>query len=196
MNNATCTTLCQFPVTSPATPIKLGPSGADSWVGGCVHSRTLWVSPVNSPVRLGVSPAATSTPTGVFNQWFEALFCCAGTLGCAVCLIPQLFLPVYLCVNVGSRGLLAAAWPFPFHNLPLAGSMSHHLAVPQLPISASPTSLDECFFFISLVVGLPYSSIFCQFWVFFVFKLLLSFFWLCEEAQCVYLRLHLGWKPD
>ena len=27
-----------------------------------------------------------------------------------------------------------------------------------------------------------------------VFKLLLSFFWLCEEAQCVYLRLHLGRK--
>ena len=25
-------------------------------------------------------------------------------------------------------------------------------------------------------------------------NLLLSFFWLCEEAQCVYLRLHLGWK--
>ena len=29
---------------------------------------------------------------------------------------------------------------------------------------------------------------------FFVFKLLLSFFWLCEEAQCIYLLLHLGWK--
>ena len=32
------------------------------------------VSPMNSPVRLGVSPTATSTPTGVFNQRFEALF--------------------------------------------------------------------------------------------------------------------------
>ena len=61
-----------------------------------------------------------------------------------------------------------------------------------LPISAPPTGLDECFLFISLVVGLPHSLIFCQFWLFFVFKLLLSFFWLCEEAQCVYLRLHLG----
>ena len=63
----------------------------------------------------------------------------------------------------------------------------------RLPVSAPPTSLDECFFFISLVVRLPYSLIFCQFWLFFVFKLL-SFFWLCEEAQCVYLCLHLGWK--
>ena len=65
-----------------------------------------------------------------------------------------------------------------------------------LLISAPPTSLDECFFFISLVVGLPCSSIFCQFWLCFVVKLLLSFFWLCEEAQCVYLRLHLGRNPS
>ena len=36
-------------------------------------------------MRLGVSPTAASTPTGVFNRWFEALFPCAGTLGCAVC---------------------------------------------------------------------------------------------------------------
>ena len=32
---------------------------------------------------------------------FEALFPCAGTLGCAVCLAPQLFLLVYLHENVG-----------------------------------------------------------------------------------------------
>ena len=39
-------------------------------------------------------------------------------------------------------------------------------------MSAPPASLDECFSIInSLVVGLPYSSIFCQFWLFFVFKL-------------------------
>ena len=40
---------------------------------------------MSPPVRMGVSPAATSTPTGVFNQWFEALFPHAGTLGCAIC---------------------------------------------------------------------------------------------------------------
>ena len=56
---------------------------------------------------------------------------------------------------------------------------------PQLPVSAPPTGLDECFFFISLVVRLPYSSIFCQFWLYFVFKLLSSFLCLCEEAQYV-----------
>ena len=42
--------------------------------------------------------------------------------------------------------------------------------LPGLPVSAPPTGLDECFFFISLFVGLPHSLIFCQFWLFFVFK--------------------------
>ena len=37
------------------------------WV--CVHSRTLWVSPINSPVRWGVSPA-TETPTSFLYQRF------------------------------------------------------------------------------------------------------------------------------
>ena len=57
---------------SPLLPkIKLDPSGADPRGGGfCVHSRTLWVSPTNFPVKLGVSPAAATTPTGVFSQGF------------------------------------------------------------------------------------------------------------------------------
>ena len=38
------------------------------------------------------------------------------------------------------------------------------------------------FIFYLLGVGLPCLSIFCQ-------------FWLCEEAQCVYLRRHLGSPP-
>ena len=58
----------------------------------------------DSPMRLGVSPAATSTPTGVFNQRLEVLFPRAGALGCAVCFAPPPFLLVYLCTNVGSWG--------------------------------------------------------------------------------------------
>ena len=88
------------------------------------------------------------------------------------------------CWNSGLPGL----WPGP----PTAALLQ--VLSTWLPISAPSTSLDECFFFISLVVGLPYSSIFCQFWLFFVFKLLLSFFCLCEEAQYIYLCLHLGQK--
>ena len=77
------------------------PSG---WV--CAHSRPLWVCPMTSPVRLGVSPAAARTPMGAFNQRFEALFPRARALGCSVCslLCSPPFLPVYLCANVGPRG--------------------------------------------------------------------------------------------
>ena len=164
-NSAACSVLSGFQSLLPLTKSKLGPSGADflgEWF--CVHSRNLWVSPRSSPVGLGVSPAAASTPTGVFSQRFEALFPGAGALGCAVC------------------GWVCQPPPRRVSSLP------------QLPISTPPTGLGECFFFISLVVRLPCCSIFCQFWLFFVFKLLLSFFWLCEEAQCVYLHLHFGQK--
>ena len=178
-SNCASSTLCRFLVTPSATHNQIELFWCwclSGWV--CAHSRTLWVSPTNSPVRLGVSPAATSTPTGVFNQRFEALFPRSEALGCAVCLAPQLFLPVYPQANEGPPSPLAATLLW----VPSA----------QLPVSTPPTGLDECFF-ISLVVGVPYISIFCQFWLFFVFKLLLSF-WLCEEVQCVYLCLRLGWK--
>ena len=67
---------------------------------------------------------------------------------------------------------------------------------PALPHvhSAPPISLGECFYFNSLVVGLPYSSICWQFWLCFVFKFVVFLFWLCEEAKCICLHLHLGRK--
>ena len=55
----------------------------------CARPRPLWVSPMTSPVRLGVSPAATPTPTGSFNQRIEALFPQAGALGWEVCFAPR-----------------------------------------------------------------------------------------------------------
>ena len=144
---------------------------------------------MNSPMRLGVSPAATSTPTGAFSQSFEALFPQDRVLGCVVCHPAHQLLPRRPAVTL----------PTPLHNPPPRWV---HQPPPccqsslpgWLPISTPPTGLDDCVFFNSLVVGLPYSLIFCQFWLFFVFKLLLSFFWLCKEAQCVYLHLHLGRK--
>ena len=80
-----------FQSFTPLPMIKLGPSGAGSRVGGLVHALGPCgsVSPTTSPVRLGVSPAAAPTPTGVFNQRFEALFPRAGALGYAVCFAPR-----------------------------------------------------------------------------------------------------------
>ena len=107
-------------------------------------------------MRLGVSPAAASTPTGVFNQRFESLFPQAGALGCAICFDPPPFLLVYLHVNVGPQGLLAAAQPAPFapqsakslglalrvylcRNVRLQGLLV--VALPALFIPQSATSL-------------------------------------------------------
>ena len=87
---------------------------------------------MNSPVRLGVSPAATSTPTGVFRG-LEALFPGAGALGCAFCFAPPQFLPVHLHANVRP----------PCSQTPPCRESSP----PRLTISAPPTGMEECFFF-------------------------------------------------
>ena len=98
----------------PLSTIKLGSSGAGSRVGGLVHPpRPLWVSPTTSPVRLGVSPDAAPTPTGIFNQRFEALFPCAGALGCAVCFAPPPFV-WFICARMWGHGVPPTALPAPF----------------------------------------------------------------------------------
>ena len=89
-SNGACSTLHRILVTPSATHNQIGPLWcwfSSGWA--CARSRPLWVSPTTSPVRLGVSPAAAPTPTGVFNQRFEALFPPAGALGCAVCFTPR-----------------------------------------------------------------------------------------------------------
>ena len=119
-SNGVYSTLCQISVTPSATHKQIGPFWCcflSEWA--CVHFRAPWVSPMNPPVRLGVSPAAASIPMGVPNQSFEALFPCAGALGCEVCFAPLLFLRVYLCVNVGPQGLPATTlWGLPAAALP------------------------------------------------------------------------------
>ena len=106
-----------------------------------------------------------------------------------VCLAPQLFFPVYLHANVRSPGPQATTLPTLLQQLLLCWKSSP----PRLPLSTPPTGLDECFFFNSLVVGFPYSSIFWQVWLFFLFlNLLLSFLWLCKEKK-MYLPMPPSW---
>ena len=57
-------------------------------------------------------------------------------------------------------------WGIPIHQPPPC----HTSSLPQLPLSTPSNSLYECFLFNSLVVGLPFSSVFWQF-LFFVFQL-------------------------
>ena len=204
----------RFQSFTPATHNQTGPLWCwftSGWA--CAHSRPLWVSPTTSPVRLGVSPAAAPTPTGIFNQRFEALFpprwspglrnlLCSPPFAQFICVrmwglgvlpaaLPAPFsatlslaLSVYLCANVGWQGLLVLRLPAPFvpHSTSLGPTTATRVLSALVPVSAPPTGLDECSLFYFLGVGLPCRWIFCQ-------------FWLCEEAQCVYLRHHLGSSP-
>ena len=62
-------------------------------------------------------------------------------------------LSVYLCANVGAQGLLVVRLPAPFvpHSASLGPSMAMQVLSTLVPVSAPPTGLNVCFFFISLV---------------------------------------------
>ena len=99
--------------------------------------------PMGEPVYGCGSCLPNLVPTGfskwelgyISHVWNSSL---TGTLGCTVCLAPQLFLPVYLHTNVGPPTLLVTD----SSGLP-AAALSWVLSA-QLPTSAPPTSLDEC----------------------------------------------------
>ena len=157
-----------------------------SWVG--LHSRTPWAPHMESPGRLSVY-STTSMPAGFYSQslWsfiflalepWVTLYVLGWNPGL---LLPQLFHLVFICTRM---------WSYPVCHPP-----PHHVSsLPWLPISACPTSVDEFFFFNSLVVRLLRSSIVGQFWLFLFLNWLLSSFWLCEETKYIYLGLHLGQK--
>ena len=121
---------------------------------------------MTSSVRLGVSPAG-APPTGFYSQRFWGFLFLHWNPGFyGLSLSP--FVPPSL--SAGKCGtahsVSTCLLGLVFHLLPCQKS-----SLPQLPISTlMPTGLDECFFFNSLVFRLPYSSIFWQFWLFFVFK--------------------------
>ena len=203
--------LCQISVTPCATHNHIGPLWCwfpSGWA--CAHSRLLWVSPTSSPVKLGVSPAAAPTPMGSFSQRFEAFISPRWSPGLRGLLRSLPLVPVYLCTSVGLRGAtrLSACPVLPHSESgPLglsvcecgaAGSASGQTACPFRCQSGSrqghtsplrpgarlcPSYRSGCMFlFYLLGVRLSCRSTFCQ-------------FWLCEEAQCVYLCRHLGSLP-
>ena len=123
-------------------------------------------------MRLGVSPAATSTPTGVFNQRFEALFPRAGALLSNGLLHSRAVPPglsMHKCGIAGSASLSVS----PLH--------SRFLSPPLLPVWMNVSSLS---LWLSDFHTVRFSvSSGC----FLFLNLLLSFFWLCKEALSVYL---------
>ena len=154
---------------------KLGPSCADPWVGGFVYvlgpcgslqQTLLWGWEFFRPPQ----PPQTFTARG-----FEALFprWNPGLHGLSHSPVVSPSLCTHKCETTQSTSLHFA---FPVCQLPhLPGSPAATLPMSSplwLPVFTPPTSLDECFFN-SLVARLPYSLIFWQFWLFFVFILLL-----------------------
>ena len=62
-SNGARSTLHRISISPSTTHNQIGPLWCwfpSGWA--CAHSKPLWVSPMTSPVRLGVSPAAAPTP--------------------------------------------------------------------------------------------------------------------------------------
>ena len=96
-----------FQSLHPLPTSKVVPSGSDFCVGVFVYV----LGPCGSPVRLGVSPAAASTPKGFSISGLRLYFPMLEPWGCKVCFAPPLFLPVYLHTNMGPPGPPAAVLP-------------------------------------------------------------------------------------
>ena len=87
--------------------------------------------------------------------------------------------------------LMGAAHSTGHHCSCLSATIYHCLMAPHRVLSAPPTSLDEWFFFKSLVVRLPHSSISWQFWLFFVFRLVVILLMVGGRGEASLVRLHL-----
>ena len=180
-NNAACSALCRLSVTAAATYKQIGPFWCwfpGGWV--CVHSRTLWVSPVNSPVRLGVSPTTATKPTSFYREVWRLYFPILEPWVARTVSLPTCF----------SWFIHMQMWDHPVHQPPYYCDSSP----PRLPISAPPTGLNECFFFNSLVGKLPYSSISWPFWLgvfLFIFKCVVFLF--VVKRGTVYLAMPPSW---
>ena len=124
---------------------------------------TPWVSLMNSPVRLGVS-STTAAPTGFYSQRFGSFISLHWNPGLhglfRFPVVPPGLSACKCGTTCSASRCITQSLSCCFARGPLCPTACH----------APPTGLNECFFFNSLVVGLPYSSIFCQFWWFFVFK--------------------------
>ena len=154
------------------------------WV--CIHFKTMWALYVEFPENSAVSSVAP-TPTGFCSQnlWgfiFLVLEPWAVWSGLGLgSLIPKIFLPNFYLphMNVGP--------PVPVLLLPPSLCATLHLlaSLPHLCVSAPPTCLYNCDYFKSLVDRLPYSSIFSQFWVFFVLRFSCNSVCGCARRQSV-----------
>ena len=166
-----------FQSLPPLPTSKLGPSDADSWVCGFVY--------ILGP------------------RWSNELSCEAGSFS-HHCNTHRFLQPEVWGLYIPMLG----PWVAWFFSLPSWSSQFLHMqmwdclvgqllpcwasSLLRLLVSTTPTSLNACFFINSLVVGLPYSSILWQFWLFFVFKFVVVFFLVVWGGKA-YLPMPLSW---
>ena len=146
------------------------------WVGLCTVQ-----APVGLSNDLSCEAGSLSCCRPNPHRCFQSgLFPCVGALGYVVCFTPchSSWFSVHECGAAGSASGQTACPVCPTVHQ----SLSLHCHESPLSPGARlrPAYLSGCMFlFYLLGVRLPCHSIFCQ-------------FWLWEEAQCVYLRRHLG----
>ena len=155
--------------------IKLGPSGAVSWVGRLVHALgpcgslqwTLlwgWEFLLLPPQHPGVF---SIRGLRLYFRMLEPWVARSALLPCR----SSRFIYAWMWGHLVGSASCSLARPVPQSATLLgrpATALPRVLSAP-LPISAPPTGLVECFFFISLVVGLPNSSVFVLVLVVFCF---------------------------
>ena len=103
-SNGACSTLHRLSVFHFTTHSQTGPLWCrlpSGWA--CAHPRPLWVSSTTSPMRLGVSPAAASTPWAFSIRGLRLYFPMLEPWVVRSALLPAVC-PVYLCEKVGPRG--------------------------------------------------------------------------------------------
>ena len=124
-------------------------------------------------MRLGVSPRCRSNPHRFLLPEVLRLYFPCQNPGLHSLSRSPVVLHHYPHTNVGPPSPPGATLPVPVCQQlprPLAAALLQVVSTRPL-ISTPPSGLDECFFFNFSVVKLQYSSIFWQFWLFFVFKL-------------------------
>ena len=156
----------------PQLPIsKLGSSGADSQVGGFMYV----LGPHGSPQELSCKVGSFSRCLNSHRFWgFISPHWNPGLHGLSCSLIVPPALSAHKCGTTWSSNCCLAMCP-------LCPSC---LSPSLLPVWMNVSSLTPCWTL--------YSSIFWQFCFFLFLNLLLSSFWLCNEAKCIYL-MPLSW---
>ena len=118
---------------------------------GCFHSEVCGFISCWSPGLCGLLRSLPFVQFICAQMWGRWVLPAALPAPFSTTLSPAL--SVYLCTNVGPQGLLVVGLPAPFvpHSTSLSPTMAMRVLSTPVPVSAPPTGLDECLFFISLV---------------------------------------------